>query len=100
FPIPAGFGEGYTAQYNRAHVILDTRRAWPEPGSGLRAEIQAEQGSNVRQSPASGWIRYEAAAGGYLDLNQRGRVISVAVTSRFADPLGEQPIPFTELVSL
>jgi hypothetical protein len=100
FALPTGFGRGYTAEYNRVFVALDTRRPWPEPGSGIRAEIRAEQGSDLRQSPASGWIRYGASAGGYLDLNQRGRVLALAVTTLFSDPLGGRPIPFTELASL
>jgi outer membrane protein assembly factor BamA len=100
FVVPAGFGEVYTAEYNRASLVVDTRNAWPAPGSGFRTDIQAEQGSALRPSPAAGWIRYGAATGGYLDLNQRGRVISLAVTATFVDPIGGQPIPFTELASL
>jgi hypothetical protein len=38
--------------------------------------------------------------GSYLDLNQRGRVISLSVTTLFTDPLGDRPVPFTELASL
>jgi hypothetical protein len=100
FALPAGFGGGYTAEYNRASFALDSRRPWPEPGSGFRAEAQAEQGSDVRNSPASGWMRYGASAGAYLDLNQRGRVVSLSAMTLFADPLGERPVPFTELASL
>jgi hypothetical protein len=99
FSPPAGFGRGYTAEWNRASLIVDTRKVSGE-GSGLRAEMQAEQGNDVRQSPASGWIRYGASAGGYLDLNHHGRVVGLAVTTEFADPLGERPIPFTELPTL
>jgi hypothetical protein len=100
FALPTGFGEAYTAEYNRAQFVLDTRKPWPAPGSGLRAEIQAEQGSELRSSPASGWIRYGASAGGFVDLNQHGRVIGLAATVLFADPLGARQVPFTELVSL
>ena len=100
FALPAGFGGGYTAEYNRASLVLDTREPSPAVGSGLRADLQAEQGSDLRQSPASGWIRYGASAGAYLDLNQRGRVLGLSVSTVFADPLGDRPIPFTELASL
>jgi hypothetical protein len=99
FSLPAGFGRGYTGAYSRTLLVIDTRRPMTVQGSGLRADLQIEQGSDVRQSPASGWIRYGASAGGYLDLNQRGRVLGLAVTTLFADPLGDRPVPFTELAS-
>jgi len=100
FDVPYGFGRPYAAEYNRVVVVIDTRRPKPSPGSGLRVEVQAEQGSDLRQTPASGWIRYGASAGGYLDLNGHRRVLGLAVTTVFADPLGDRPIPFTELASL
>jgi hypothetical protein len=99
FAVPTSFGQGYTAEYNLAFFELDTRTP-SRPGSGVRAEFQAEQGSDLRQAPASGWIRYGGSAGAYLDLNQRGRVVGVAVTTLFADPLGDRAVPFTELASL
>jgi hypothetical protein len=100
FALPAGFGTTYVAETNRALLVLDTREPWPAPGSGFRAELQAEQGNEVRQSPASGWIRYGATAGGYIDLNHHGRVVALAVTALFADPLANRAVPFTELASL
>jgi hypothetical protein len=100
FTIPSGFGEGYSVEYNRALLVLDTRRPWPAPGSGVRAEVFAEQDSEINPRPPSGWIRYGASAGSYVDLNQRRRVVSLSVTTCFVDPLGERPVPFTELCSL
>jgi hypothetical protein len=100
FPIPYGFEHGYTAQYNHLAGALDTRQPRPAPGSGVRFEAQAEQGSDVRGSPASGWIRYGAAAGGFYDVGNHGRVVSVSVAASFADPLGHSPVPFPELVPL
>jgi hypothetical protein len=100
FALPFGFERGYTEQYNRVVFALDTRPSTREPASGLRVELQGEQGNDLRGSPPAGWIRYGFAAGGFLDLNQYGRVVSLSITTLFADPLGRQPIPFTELVSL
>jgi hypothetical protein len=100
FPVPYGFDQAYTAEYNRAAFILDSRRPRPSPGSGLLLAIQAEQGTEIEQSPLAGWIRYGGTAGGYLDLNQHGRVLGLAVTTIFVDPLGGAQIPFTELASL
>jgi hypothetical protein len=100
FPPPYGFDRGYTGEYNDLRLALDTRRPVVAPGTGLRLEIGAQQGEDIRRSPGSGWIRYGATAGAFLDLNEQGRVVSLSVAALFADPLGSEPIPFPELVSL
>ena len=63
-------------------------------------ELGAEQGSDVRNTHASGWIRYRATAGGYVDLNGHGRILGLSATTLVVDPLGRQEVPFTELVYL
>jgi hypothetical protein len=111
FAIPYGFDRGTTVEYNRLALTLDSREPWPvldaqttpadeRPGSGVHLDLYGEQGSDVRRSPASGWLRYGGTAGGYLDLNQHGRVLGVAVTTAFVDPTRTDPIPFTELATL
>ena len=100
FPLPYGFNRSYTAEYNRASFILDSRRPRPMPGSGLLFQVQAEQSTELERSSPAGWIRYGGTAGGYLDLNQRGRVLGLAVTTIFADPTNGRPVPFTELATL
>ncbi len=100
FSLPVGFGRGYTAEYNHVLAALDTRRPRPAPGSGVRLEAEAEQGNDVRRRPAGGWIRYSGTARGFVDLDGHNRVLSLAVTAIFADPLGNEPIPFTELASV
>jgi hypothetical protein len=100
FAVPYGYGGRYTAQYNRVLASLDSRRPWPAPGSGARIEVQAEQGSDLISSPASGWIRYGGTASGFVDLDQHQRVVNLSVGVECADSLGTLPIPFTELVSL
>jgi hypothetical protein len=98
FSLPYGYGGRYTAEYNGVLASLDSREPWPAPGSGARVEVKAEQGSDMIAS--SGWIRYGGAASGFLDLNQHQRVVDLSVAVQFADPLGDRPIPFTELASL
>ncbi len=97
FRLPAGFGQPYTAVYDRALVVLDSRVPANRLGSGARLELAAEQGSDVEQNPASGWIRYGATLAGYVDLNGRARVLGLSVTTQFADPLGSRAVPFTEM---
>jgi hypothetical protein len=100
FPLPYDFGGEYTDLFNRVVVSVDTRTPGPKRGSGVRLELAGEQGSDVRSAPSSGWIRYGATAAGYVDLTGHGRVLGLSVTTLFADPLGTEPIPFTELVYL
>lgn len=99
FAVPAGFGGEYTAQYNRLVASIDTRDP-DRPTTGVHLEAAAEQGNELRHSPASGWIRYGATVAGAVDLTGRRRVLGLAVTTLFSDPLGSQPVPFTELAYL
>ena len=100
FALPPGYDSGYTIEYNQIDAAIDTRLPRPSTGSGVRVEGMVFQGNDIRRSPASGFIRYGATAGGFWDLNDHGRVVSLSVGATFADPLGKDPIPFTELVSL
>ncbi len=100
FAVPYGYGLEYSAEYNRIVAAIDSRKTETHRGSGLRLEIDGEQGSDVRNTPASGWIRYGATAAGYLDLTGHRRVLGLSVMAELVDPLGARPIPFTELVSM
>jgi hypothetical protein len=100
FALPPGFAGGYTAEYNFVGASLDSRRPFPHDGSGFRVAASAQQGSGFGSMPAGGWIRYEGDAGAFLDLDGHRRVVSLSFQTMFADPLGNAPIPFTELVTL
>lgn len=101
FPLPAGYERGYRAGFSRLKLSLDTRGVDATSRSGARLELEAEQGSDLRRAtqPQS-WLRYSAAVGGFLDLGDSGRVLSLSVSTQFADPLGSGPVPFTELPTL
>ncbi len=99
FALPYGFGRGYTEEYNQLRVSLDSRSHAPG-GSGVRLELEGEQGSDVKRTPDSGWIRYGATAGAFYDVGDHGRVLELFGAALFADPLGNSAIPFTELVTL
>jgi hypothetical protein len=100
FAVPDGFGHGYTALYDGVVAAFDTRVPASRLGSGVRLELDAEQGSLPLETAASGWIRYGGTAAGYVDLDGHARVLGLALTTSFVDPLGSQPVPFTELVYL
>ncbi len=100
FSLPDGFARGYDAEYSDVLVALDSRRPYPAEGSGVRLQAQAEQGSDLRQSPGSGWLHTAAGAGGFWDVNGNRRIVSLSMLAMFSDPLGARPVPFTELVTL
>jgi hypothetical protein len=101
FPLPDGYQGGYQAGFSRLKVSLDSRGVDAPSRSGVRLELSAEQGTDLehRNEPPS-WLRYGAAIGGFADLTDSGRVLSLSLATQFADPLGSGPVPFTELPTL
>jgi hypothetical protein len=100
FPLPPGFGEAYTAEYQRAHLAIDSRPKRPAPGTGFRVEAAAEHGTQINTFPGAAWLRYGFAASAFYDLNGKNRVLSLAATTLFSDPVGKGEVPFTEYVTL
>jgi Omp85 superfamily domain len=100
FAMPPGFERGYTIGYERLELTVDTREARPAAQSGVRVEVEAEQASDLNRATSS-WVRYGGTVGGFLDLAQRGRIVSLSVTALFVDPIGgDGGIPFTEQIVL
>jgi hypothetical protein len=97
-PSPQGYGQSHTLFRTRLGAAYDNRPPHPGPASGVRVEGLVEHVGHLRQSGS--FLRYGATLGSFLDLNQRRRVVSLAVTTRFADPIAAAVIPFTELVTL
>jgi hypothetical protein len=100
FEVPFGFDRGYMGPFSDLHLIVDSRERNQARGSSFRVEVESAQGADVEHTPGSGWIRYGANAGAFVDLNHHGRILSLQVAALFADPLGTGQIPFTELVTL
>jgi hypothetical protein len=96
---PPGFNSGFRAPFARTRLVLDSRG---KTGSetGVRLEVSGEEGADLKNAPASGWLRYGGTVGGFVDLLQSGRVVSLSFSAFLAEPLGQRPIPFTELVTL
>lgn len=96
---PPGFGRGYSSVYQRAELTVDSREERPADQSGVRLELEAEHGSNVRRS-TDNWVRYGGTFGGILDV-KNNRTVSLSVTTLFVDPISQgAEIPFTEQVVL
>lgn len=99
YAAPPGYGENTTAAELGLKVVLDTR---PPIGnrSGFRVGVQAAPGVDVTRGFDRSWIHYGAGIEGSWDVTKSGRVLSLGVITAFADPLGNQPVPFYELVTV
>jgi hypothetical protein len=100
FPLPDGFGETHGREYHWLFAALDSRRPRPAPGSGVRLELDTQHDNELSGPFGAGWIHYGGTAGGFLDVNGHNRVVSCSLSALFADPLGGEVIPFTDLVTL
>jgi hypothetical protein len=101
YPTPPGYAEGgYTGIVNQMMLALDNRHARPESSSGVRLEAQVEQLTPVEPKGWPTLLRYGASLGGFWDVYDSGRVLSLSVAAFFVDPLGHGTIPFTELATI
>jgi Omp85 superfamily domain len=101
YPLPPGFVSGFSALANQITLVIDTRHARPANGSGLRAELRAEQVNQLQPGDAGAFMRYGGTLGGYWDVASHGRVVSLSFAANFVDPLrSEAVIPFTELATI
>jgi hypothetical protein len=98
-PEPPGFRDGYRAPFAGARLLLDSRGS-SNAKSGVRADVSAEQSVDLKNAPASGWLRYGGTLWGFTDLNVRGRALSLALSAILVDPRGDRPVPFTQLVAV
>ncbi len=97
-PEPPGFRDGYRAPYASARLLLDSRGR-SRAKSGVRFETHAEQSADLANSPTSGWLRYGGTLLGFVDLSDGGRMLSLAITTTLVDPIGDRPVPFTQLAA-
>jgi hypothetical protein len=96
---PAGFRGGYRAPFAGARLVLDSRGKGQRK-NGMRLDLSAEESVDLANRPTSGWVRYGGTLGGFVDLNDSGRVLGTALTAVLVDPIGERPVPFTQLAGL
>ena len=120
FAMPVPGDAPYASVYYGATVELDTRprRHLQDPqegsdfaspaGSGFRLNLRGDHGRALRRVASSTgddillhWVNYGATMGGFLDLNQKQRVVGVSVIADFADPItADAEIPFPNLITL
>jgi hypothetical protein len=95
---PPGYERGYTALESALTAAHDGRWSKQKPRAGVFGRARVAHVSMLRERGS--FAKYGGSAGGFLDLNDRGRVVSLSVATRFADPVGGGDIPFTELPTL
>ena len=95
---PPGFGQNTTAAEIGIRAVLDTRSAGRTNRSGVRVGVDVAPAVDVTQGFDRSWIHYGAHVEGSWDVTGRGRVLSLGVFTAFSDPLGNQAVPFNELV--
>jgi hypothetical protein len=95
---PPGYERGYTVVSSALAATLDTRPTGARPGSGVRLAAGGGHSSELRTRTS--FVRYGGSVAGFLDVNGRARVLSLAVGARFVDPIARGEIPFTEQVTL
>ena len=97
---PPGYEEPYTAAGGEVAAVLDTRHPDSPDQSGWRVALGAAPAVDLQRGGRLSWFRYAAGVEGNWDLTGNGRVVSLGVVTAFVDPLGSEPVPFTELVML
>jgi len=95
---PPGYGQNTTAAEIGLLAILDTRHSGDKNRSGVRVGVEVAPAVDVTQGFDRSWIHYGAHVEGSWDVTGRGRVLSLGVFTAFSDPMGDQPVPFNELV--
>jgi hypothetical protein len=99
-PPPPGYQVNYTALELGFKTVVDTRLSHPESRNGVRAALGLGLAGDVVPGFEASWVRYGATVEGNFDVTGKSRVLSVGLTALFVDPLGNQPVAFTELVTL
>ena len=95
---PPGYGQDYTAFYQRARLTLDTRPPRPAPATGGYLSLGAETAFDIRN--ARSWIRYGGVLGGVLDVTGHQHAVGLKVSVDLIDAMQGDEIPFTELPML
>ena len=100
YPEPPGYGENTTAAELGFTAVLDTRSPGPTNRSGVRVGLSVAPAVDVTQGFDRSWIHYGGGIEGSWDVTGTGRVLSLGVIALFSDPMGSQPVPFYELVTI
>ncbi len=96
-PMPPGLGMPYTALYQRAELVVDSRAPVPAPGSGGYLRVHGETDFDTTNDRS--WIGYGITVGGAADLTGHQRSVKLQAAVDFVDPIRGE-VPFNELAQL
>lgn len=97
YPLPPGF-DGYSVVEAGARLVLDSRAARPDPGSGVALDLNLRKLALLEGRSSGGWLAWGGSAAAFLDLTATQRVLSLTLTAQFVSPTSrDTEIPFTEL---
>ncbi len=96
--MPPGFEVPYTALYQRAILVLDSRKPAPAPGSGAYLQLNGESAFDVTNDRS--WVTYGGVLGAAADVTGHQRVVKLQVGLEFVDPIHGGIVPFNELAQL
>jgi hypothetical protein len=96
-----GFVDGYQLLHTHLRAEIDTREPDVEfhAGSGLRVELGGSFGFDPSQTDTH-FFRYGGEIAGFWDVSGLGHVLAIRLYTELMENSGDNPIPFTELVSL
>ncbi len=96
---PPGFRDGYRAAFGGVRLVLDSRGK-SRARNGTRLDVSAEQNVDLANAPTAAWLRYGGTLGGWVDLMEGGRFLSLSLTAVLVDPVADGRVPFTQLADL
>ncbi len=99
FSTPAAFVDGYTKVYQSMRLAIDNRRPRPASATGVRLQVYGELGYDVEHLVSRRWFRYGATGGAWFDFGSQRR-LGLGGGALFADPVGDAPLPFNELIRI
>ena len=91
--------DGYSATVASLALVLDSRPARPEPGSGVRFEVFGDYGQGLDDTDVQ-FARFGGELGFFVDLDGRNTTLGLRTFVALAETIGDVAIPFTELLSM
>jgi len=95
-----GFRQGTQFLRGAAAVRVDTRDSMVSPSSGAIVHLELQYTHGLGDSDPSSYVRLHGGVEAAIDLWQRSRVLVLRATSDLLLPIGDAPVPFSELVVL
>ncbi len=95
---PPGFDTPYTALYQRADLLLDSRAPRPGASTGVHLGAHGETDFDVRNDRS--WVAWGGEVGASLDLDGKQRTLQLIVSTDFVDSIGDNVVPFDQLAFL